>query len=475
MLSALLILSFVLVHMYDDFGPFEDASSEPPHVVIIRFCLVLFGAWLVSHIKFMRAARLMDRGDSAAPLRAESVLQTSRVLAVIMFGVSIYGYGLLDAVRAYVGEPVLLDRVLCALPLWVMIAAGWYSKYPVERRMREALLMREIHGGKSVEPLPDRASYVSLQVRHQMLMWILPMCMISGAGDGVARIIESNESWSRALGGVGSHIVQFIASFSMFVLAPFVIVRLWKTIELGGGELRERIRSVVHQHGVRVQGPYVWRTGAGVLNAAVLGVLYPMRYLLYTESLLETLTPRELEAVSAHEVAHLKRHHMPWLAVVAFAAAGVGGVAVELFERAHDAWYSSSPLISAEMWTHASTIGVLLWVALIFTYASRCFERQADAFAARHLSEHGPDRAQRVTSEAASSVSQALVSVAYHNGMHEDKFQWRHGSIADRRRRIHALVGVEIDRMPIDRTCAILRWTSVIVVMCMVVLALFGV
>lgn len=475
MLPALLILSFVLVHMYDEIGSFEDSSSAPPHLVLIRFCVVLFVAWLIPHVAFLRAARRLDRGDSSAAYRADSILNTSRVIAVVMFGVAIYGYGLLDSVRAFSGEPVLLDRVACALPLWIMFGAGWYSKYPVERRMREAMLIREIHGGKSIEPLSDRASYVSLHVRHQMLMWILPICMISGAGDAAARIIESNPGLSNALGSTGSHLLQFAASFSMFVISPFVIRRLWRTVELGAGELRDRILQVIDTHRVRVKGPFVWRTGSGVLNAAVLGVVYPVRYLLYTDSLLEALTPRELEAVSAHEVAHLKRHHMPWLAVIAFAAAGSGGLVAELIERTHHAWYASEPLISPEIWLHGSTVGVLLWVGIVFTYASRCFERQADAFATRHLSADGSESGDRITEEAAASVSQALMAVAYHNGIHEDKFQWRHGSIADRRRRVVSLVGASIHALPIDRTCAVLRWTSVCVILVFATLAYLGV
>jgi Zn-dependent protease with chaperone function len=461
--------------MYDDFGPFEDAASLPPHIVLVRYIGVLFVAWLVPHVMFMLAARRMDRGDRNAAYRAEAILNASRILAVSSFGYAIYQYGLLDAIRAYVGTPVLIDRVLCAAPLWIMVGAGWYSRYPVERRMREALLLREIHTGKTVEPLPDRAGYVSLQVRHQMLMWIIPICMISGAGDVVARFIERNERVSEVVGATGSHLLQFGASFIMFMLAPFVVLRLWRTVELGGGELRDRIRAVVETHRVRVHGPYVWRTGSGVLNAAVLGVVYPIRYLLYTDSLLESLSPRELEAVSAHEVAHLKRHHMPWLAAIAFAAAGVGGIVAEVIERTHHAWYADSPIVTPQSFSNISTIGVLVWVGLVFTYASRCFERQADAFAARHLSVHGPDSSTSITGEAAQSVSQALISVAYHNGIHEEKFQWRHGSIADRRRRVLALVGSRIDQLSIDRVSAFLRWGSVFVIAVIIIMGVLGV
>ncbi|MFN9993748.1 MAG: M48 family metallopeptidase [Phycisphaerales bacterium] len=475
MVAPLLILSFVLVHLYDDFGPMEGASSCPPHQVLMRYAGGMFVLWLISHIAFMSAARRMDRGDRGAPFRADSILNATRVVAVGAFAYAIYQYGLPDAIRAYIGTPVLIDRVLCAMPLWIMIGAGWYSRYPVERRMREALLMREIHAGRSPETLPNRSGYVSLQIRHQMLMWILPICMISGAGDAVARVIENNPRIYDRIGATGSHLAQFAASFIMFMLAPFVIRRLWRTVELGAGDLRDRIRSVVDSHGVRVQGPFVWRTGSGVLNAAVLGVMFPIRYLLYTDSLLESLTPRELEAVSAHEVAHLKHHHMPWLAVVAFAAAGIGGIVAEIVERVHHSWYADAPLVTPDVFSHVSTIGVLLWVGLVFTYASRCFERQADAFAARHLSINGSEPSASITNEAAQSVSQALIAVAYHNGVHEDKFQWRHGSISDRRRRVLSLVGISNDRLPIDRVSLRLRWGSLIVVVSIIILGVLGV
>jgi hypothetical protein len=196
-----------------------------------------------------------------------------------------------------------------------------------------------------------------------------------------------------------------------------------------------------------------------MLNGAVIGITPWLRYIVLTDALLESLDEAEVEAVAAHEVAHVRKRHMLWLALAVIGAALLFGEGAALaLERAG----LPGPLA---VWVAAA--GSLVAVLLVLGAVSRRFEWQADAFAARHLSravgggETGEqdtaelDTAEQenatITEAGAQAMSTALGRVARLNGFPETRFTWRHGSIATRRKRLLALVGTPAARLPIDR------------------------
>lgn len=63
--------------------------------------------------------------------------------------------------------------------------------------------------------------------------------------------------------------------------------------------------------------------------------------------------------------------------------------------------------------------------------------------------------AKAVTSESVEAMAGALESVARLNHISRERRSFRHGSIAHRQHRLARLVGLPLDRLPIDRTC---RW-----------------
>src|SRR6185437_8635259 len=50
------------------------------------------------------------------------------------------------------------------------------------------------------------------------------------------------------------------------------------------------------------------RNGMG--NAMVIGIVPWVRYVVFTDRLLEDFTPEEIEAVFGHEIGHIRHHHM---------------------------------------------------------------------------------------------------------------------------------------------------------------------
>ncbi len=108
-----------------------------------------------------------------------------------------------------------------------------------------------------------------------------------------------------------------------------------------------------------------------------MGIIPPMRYILLSDVLIETMTDDQIEAVFAHEVGHVVHRHMAWF-VVFFAVlfTALWGV-----ERAAEAtrWFGANVLVIGSLILSPAAF------CLGFGLLSRRFERQADVYAARSL------------------------------------------------------------------------------------------
>jgi STE24 endopeptidase len=460
MMPLLLIFSVAIVSLHDQIGRGEFAVSYQPGYAMSWLWGLSGLIWLTSHAFTLIAARQLDRsGNFRWSIRTDVVLGGSRLAGLIVLGFAVYQYGLLDDIRRGFGQGFVFDQTLALLPYWLLLVAGWISRYEIDRRLHDALFYRAISSGLSIEPLASRLGFTWLQTRHQLLMWVVPLCLMNWLSRWAELVLGNHPTIADRLGS-GTAFVQLLITLSVIALSPILILRIWRTLPLAAGELRERILAVCAAHRIHVRGPYVWRTGTGMLNAAVLGPVYPLRYLIYTDALLESLSPRQLDAVTAHEVAHLRYWHIAWLGVVTLATLNALSVALPL-----GAWFVLDRRWAMMNGWHDEALGVAAWIGAlaVFFYVSRRFEWQADAFAVRHLSLH-PTNADVVTEEAAAAMAGALRVIASANGMRENAFMWRHGSIADRRRRVMDLVGRNVREFPIDHTVRRIRWASVLLI-----------
>ena len=155
------------------------------------------------------------------------------------------------------------------------------------------------------------------------------------------------------------------------------------------GELRTRIESLVRRCGFQVESLFVMdgskRSSHG--NAYFTGFGRSKR-IVFFDTLVERLTPPEIEAVLAHELGHHARGHIPRMLGVRFALALVLLAAL--------GWAAASPWFAAALGVQASHRGALLagffLVVPAFTFVfqplasllSRRHEFEADRYAAQH-------------------------------------------------------------------------------------------
>jgi STE24 endopeptidase len=157
------------------------------------------------------------------------------------------------------------------------------------------------------------------------------------------------------------------------------------------GELRSRIEALIARCGFRTEGLFVMdgskRSSHG--NAYFTGFGTNKR-IVFFDTLMERLTPAEIEAVLAHELGHFARGHIPRLLMVRFALA--------LLLLAILGWLYREPAFYQALGLSAPHIGAALagfaLIIPVFTFPfqplaslmARRQEFEADAFAASHAS-----------------------------------------------------------------------------------------
>lgn len=455
MIQHVVILCFACVHLRNDLG------LTPPLLDPVPAALVTLGGfvvlWAGAQGAFVMLGRRIDsRGSWRAVRACETLALCARLAGAGWFLFCVLAAGWLDAVRAAIGDLVFADELAALLPPLMLLAAIWWSYEPIDRRVHEALLVRRLDQGGEIHPPVSRARFVWAHARHQVLLVAAPLALVMLWAEGVAhlhdRFFPSRDHAAAA--------VQFAGVLAIFIASPALMRRIWDSVSMEGSQTAAMVRDMCRQYRVRVRGPYLWRTGGGVINGAILGVLWPFRYMLFSDGLVEHLSFEHLQAVSAHEVAHVRRHHLPWLALSVLATLVASGWVLSLAEHASR---RVLPVVLADppVLDKIEAGLVLVAAGLVFGLVSRRFEWQADAFAAQHLSRAGG--ADAVTPEAAGAMAATLERVATLNGLSQRRFSYRHGSILCRRRKVLSLAGCPLDALPIDRQVRVIKLLALVV------------
>lgn len=462
-MTHVLVIAIFLVLFLRDMAERPPIDLHPVSVVLIttagHLCIALVALLYIRS----QVRRLVKGGKTNAIRRAESAASAARFIAVAWHILAVLAIGWLDAIRAMVGDVIAADELLAIAPPLLVMLAGWWSFYPIEAHIRSTMMLRSLDTGEPLYPTPTRARFVLMHARHHLALLVVPISIVLAWNEAVVvaamrlePIVPRVEWIGQAVG-----VVQIAGSLMVLAFVPLVITRIWDTTPLGPGELRDRLVALCRGARAGAREILVWNTGGTMVNGAVLGFIPSLRYILLTDALLESLTDRQAEAVLAHEVAHVRRHHMLWLAATAGAALLGGGALIETGVRrvigADGLTGTTAPV--AQLTVIALAFAFTL---LVFGYVSRRFEWQADAFAAAQLSPVSDHGRAVVAPEAAHAMIAALDAVAYLNHIPKDRFTWRHGSIAERQRRLLDLIGRPVDALPIDSSVSLLKVAAII-------------
>ena len=473
-MTHLLVIALVVVGAVRSLGPEKLPASEwiaeHPWRAVAAALGPFLGLIALELVAAWRCVRRMDRrGDPTAVGAFERVSSRVRAATLPLHASAVLLFGWLDLIRDQIGDVVAIDEVLAAMPAIVVLLVTWAAAEPVERRVREALLIRRLDEGLLIPPMPRAWTWWWGTVRQQLLFAAIPVVLILGWSELVSLVRDG--LWDEMLvrGGwaanppawaarapdwllgqdlipYGSAGLQIAGVLVLLAFLPLALRYLWDTIPLGPGVLRDDLLAMCARHRVRVRGILVWRTHGAMVNGAVVGFVPRLRYIILTDTLLESLPREQVEAVAAHEIAHVRHRQIPWLAGTMVAAGVFLASSVSVGAR-----LAGFGPITEDWFPVGVLLGVFASSLMLFGWASRRFEWQADVFAAQHCSAvSGPT--ETVTERGSLAMAGALRAVAMINGFPADRFTFRHGSIVGRRARLVQAVGEPIGRGAADRS-----------------------
>jgi STE24 endopeptidase len=223
-------------------------------------------------------------------------------------------------------------------------------------------------------------------------LFVLDLCKQAVLGLLLVAPLAAVILWLMTAGGgawwLHAWLVWLAFSLVLAWLYPVLLAPLFNQFkELDDAELRDRIKALLARNGLTSNRVYVMdgskRSGHG--NAYFTGLGRNKR-IVFFDTLLEALTPSEIEAVLAHEVGHCRCHHVPKQigvhAAMSFAALFALDVLMQR-EWFYQALGVTTPSLHAALLLFLFVSPTFFFlVQPAFTRLSRRHELAADRFAA---------------------------------------------------------------------------------------------
>jgi STE24 endopeptidase len=361
--------------------------------------------------------------------------------------------------------------IIATLPALLAWMGLWWSQFPADRALREQSMLFALEDDLPVHAPPAFAGYFASQLRLQVLFTLIPIAMILILRDLMMIVllrtgIIARDSAAEAMLLLGCSAIVFLVS-------PAILKHVLRTQPLPRSPLRSKLEEMCQRCGLRYRDILLWRTDNNMGNAAVMGILPWVRYILLSDLLLETMSDEQIEAVFAHEAGHIVHKHMAWYVVLVFILMLAMTAPAEAIKTHIEAfglprWAASRVDLAIE------AAGVAIFFAM-FGLLSRRFERQADVYAARTMQGSGDkvgsdtvtasmpltlSPSHPITLSAHSYVGEygaavfasALQRVAIVNNIPIGARNFSHGSIAARMKYLHDLSADPARTGQFDRT-----------------------
>ncbi len=392
--------------------------------------LLLF---LLKGVVFSLVARRIHRGGriQQSP-RYFAMEQRLSILAIAALGIDVY---LLDCQYYFTNLPWL--NSLPTLPQLggIMLFFGYLAIIWTEARKSYGLVFGRSYGAWS---------FISSNLKANLPI-ILPWLILSLLSDLLT--ISPLPAVKNFLASPWGEPTLFLLLFLLMALIfPAIIIRLWGCTPLPPGKERERIEAFCQSQNLAYADILSWPLFEGrMLTAGVMGLTRRFRYLLITPGLLKAMTEDEIDAVLAHEIGHVKRHHLQ-LYILFFAGFLIFAQLITypslyllLSSNIFYKLISISGQSPSDALTFASMapmlILMLVYFRYLFGYFMRNFERQADLHAFSTMADSRP-------------MIFVLEKIAYLSGNIRDLPSWHHFGIGER---VDFLLRCERDRSLVKR------------------------
>ncbi len=470
-MQFVVLVAFAMVFMPAATPPWPVLEKPVAVFLVVIGQVVVIAAWAAAAGRAV--VRQLDRDPTRPGLAQrrhsrDSATLSSLLLAGLVAG--LWGTTWPMIVRRQWGLDGMygVDDLVILTPFFAAMIVAWIAMFPADRAIRQVTMEANLWEGLPVRPPWGLGAYLLFLLRHQLLIVALPMLVICVANDCVQQHARYLRKVTR-LYWADQAVLVGVAGLILF-FAPILLRVIWSTSVLPDGPLRRRLVGLSERLGLRFREILIWHSEGMVVNAAVMGVLPPVRYVLLSDGLLETMEDEKIEAVFGHEAGHVRHLHIPFYILFALASMlAVGGVCELLFRVLRfDASYATALAV---------VLITAIW-GIFFGWISRRFERQADLFGARTVApgedgcilpcrvhhrtasagvlagatdgssparpaeesgQRGAALREAICATGAKTFGEALRQIARLNGIPAEARSWRHSSIASRIRFLQRL------------------------------------
>jgi STE24 endopeptidase len=497
----------VIIGLIMAMASLNQAPPSPPNLWVllpltgaVMALVAMAGLALSAYILWRRAD--LTTNEPLFMRRVSLLGRAYRLLVLAAYATLLYGVGWANfAVAAAGPDGWALPAIAVAVsPLVALLGISWVAVYWADRSLRAAQFERLGTVVAAREWTLPR--YLWFMLRQYLLVILVPLLVLVGAEDVLATLFgpAENEPLSALVSLCG-------LAGAVLLAGPWIRI-CWRTEPLPDGDLRNRLLAVADRAGVRIGNILIWRTNLSLANGCMIGMVGPLRYILMTDVLLLSMTPEELEAVFAHEVAHVKYRHTLLFMLVAMGLtgasflAGIGMDALVPAEESMDVPLLDFTVLQSDLVAAGMAAVMLGGLWFLFGFLSRRCEQEADLYAARattcpsgcsspdvgwfaQVPEVAPGEAAvsasgdpaafpsagAFCSHRVAAFCGALQRIARLNGSAETRRGWRHFSIARRCHTLAALLADPPSLVRMQRRIARLKTAAVLAALALMLAA----
>ncbi len=448
----------------------------------------ILAAALAGAITSHRVTAKLDQDPAwlpAAQRRLSSGHTVIRIILLVTFACVVFLTDWFRLIRGWDGVASVwgLDEVIAIAPFFASVLASYAAVYPADRAVRQVAMERRLLASVPARPPWSLRAFVKFMFRQNVLIIAVPMLPILVANDFVQTYARQIQ---RAAWGLmwADQVVLVALAGLIFLVAPVMLRYIWHTRILPDGELRRRLEGLCRRVGLKYNRILIWESDGMVVNAAVMGLFRPVRYILLSDGLLEMMDDARIEAVFGHEAGHVKCRHIEFYLLFAVLSMFiVGGIMELVLWAAHKHPDLFGRMVDLEGYLPAmATLLILLIWSLGFGAVSRQFELQADLFGATSVTPsaescdlpcilhksaepaaEGESAApgKPVCASAAALFAEALNRIAVLNGIPVDARSWRHSSIANRMEQLRDYALDPRSAARLERRVVLIKWSLV--------------
>ena len=422
------IYYIIVLLIYSTYQPSEKTNFSGPETLFLFVALIaVFAAF--TRLQFRRVERqILKQTSFRLDHKLRSTLTRQSIMAIALFSIDIYGLNLSSFL---VGIPFLnaiptLEALLFLTLFTGYLAIVWACAHTPSERLYPSGMSRK--------------TYIFSQISFAVPI-LLPWILLSGVADIINVLPFSLPK--QLLATTAGEITYFLVFLlAIAVLGPAMIQKFWRCKPVEKGEHRRRIENLCEKAGLEYHNILYWPIfGGRMITAAVMGLIKKFRYILVTHSLLDMLQPEEVDAVIAHEIGHVKKHHLLFYLlffigymIISFATFNLLIYSIVVSASIYRLITSTGidqTTVTTSIFSMTIIVVFVIYFRYIFGYFMRNFERQADTYVYTLF-----DNAQPFIS--------TFKKIAATSGEPADRPNWHHFSI---KKRIDFLIKCESDRM----------------------------